>query len=122
MTPRNKSKIIEQHSIDAAGRAPGRLATEISHLLQGKHRTDYAPHLDMNITVKVANVKHMRLTGRKLDQKVYRHNTGYPGGLRSVGLKVLMQHKPEVVLMKAVNKMLPKNRLRNPRMRRLIFT
>jgi large subunit ribosomal protein L13 len=122
MTLKNKSKLTEQHAIDAAGRAPGRLATEIAHLLQGKHRVDYAPNLDMGITVTVANVQHMRLTGNKLDQKVYRRNTGYPGGLKSVGLKFMMKEKPHVVLIKAVNKMLPKNRLRNPRMRRLIFT
>ena len=117
----NRCKIKEQHTVDAAGRAPGRVATEIAHFLQGKHRVDYAPNLDMQITVSVTNVKHMRLTGNKLEQKVYRHNTGYPGGLRSVGLKVLMRERPRVVLEKAVNKMLPKNRLRNPRMRRLIF-
>ncbi|MFA6197841.1 MAG: 50S ribosomal protein L13 [Patescibacteria group bacterium] len=121
MIPKNKSKISEVHTVDAAGRVPGRLATEIAHLLQGKHRVDYAPNLDMDITVKVSNVKNMRLTGNKLNQKVYRHNTGYPGGLRTVGLKVLMKERPHVVLTKAVNKMLPKNRLRNPRMRRIIF-
>ncbi len=114
---------IKRHTVelDAAGIAPGRLATQIATILMGKHRPDYTPHIDSGDKVVIANAKDLVFTGKKLDQKVYRHHTLHPGGLKEVGAKIMVKEKPEEVIRLAVIKMLPKNKLRTARMKRLKF-
>lgn len=114
----HKRKIIE---IDAAGMAPGRLATQIAVALMGKNKADYAPHVDAGDKVRVKNVELLRFTGKKLSQKLYRHHSNYPGGLKEVPAKKMMAERPQEVLRRAVIKMLPKNKLRDQRMIRLTF-
>ncbi len=112
---------IKRHTVvlDAAGQAPGRLATQIATILMGKNKPDYVPHIDSGDKVEVINAKDIVFTGKKLDQKVYRHHTNHPGGLKETGAKTLFKDKPEEVVRLAVIKMLPKNKLRTARMKRL---
>ena len=95
------------------------MASEIAQLLMGKHKTNYASHIDMGDYVVVLNAKEVELTGKKMDQKVYYKHSGYPGGLKEVKVKKLLKEQPEKVIEKAVYGMLPTNRLRQKRMRRL---
>ena len=114
-------KTIERttHTIDATDKAPGRLAAEIARLLQGKNRPDYLPQWDMGDAVVVENVGSMKITGNKMTDKIYYRHSGYPGGLKQQKLKEVFAKDPGEVLRRAVLRMLPKNRLRNDRMKRL---
>jgi len=116
-----KQKEIERnwHLIDIKGKVLGRMASEIAQLLMGKHKTNYANYIDMGDYVVVLNAKEVELTGKKMDQKVYYKHSGYPGGLKEVKVKKLLKEQPEKVIEKAVYGMLPTNRLRQKRMRRL---
>ncbi len=95
--------------VDAEGVVVGRLATFIANRQRGKHRPDYTPHVDCGDYVVVTNVDQVKFTGRKLDQKVYYHHTGHPGGIqeRKAGF-ILGGRFPERILQKAVERMLPK--------------
>ena len=106
------------HHIDARGKVVGRLATEIVTLLTGKHKPTYLPNIDSGDHVVVTNARHIVMTGKKVDDKLYRWHTGYPGGLKQKTVKETLATKPDDVLRKAVNGMLPKNRLRKLRMRK----
>jgi len=97
--------------VDAEGKTLGRLASEIARILKGKHKPIYSPHLDVGDYVIVINAEKIRVTGRKLDQKIYYRHSGYPGGLKSIKLRDLLQRHPTRVLEAAVRGMLPKNRL-----------
>jgi large subunit ribosomal protein L13 len=108
--------------IDATGRAPGRIATEVARLLIGKHRADYQPNFDMGEIVEVINAGKMVITGKKIEQKVYRRHSGFSGGLKEKTLKVLWETSPEEVLKRSISRMLPKNKLRNERLKRLTIT
>jgi len=99
------------HLIDAEGKILGRLASEIAKILRGKHKPIYTPHLDCGDYVVVINAEKVKITGRKLDQKVYYRYSGYPGGLRGTNLGAQLAKHPERVLEAAVKGMLPKNRL-----------
>lgn len=105
--------------IDATDKVLGRLATEAATLLTGKNKPGYAPFLVTGDHVVVINAEKVRLTGQKLDQKVYRRHTGYPGGLREVSIRRMLETKPEHVIKAAVSGMLPKNKLRKQLERRL---
>ncbi len=107
--------------VDAEGQVLGRLATRVATLLRGKQRAHFAPAVDFGDHVIVLNAAKVRVTGRKLDQKAYRHYTGYPGGLREVGLRKLSETRPDRVIREAVFGMLPKNRLRKRMVRRLLI-
>lgn len=107
--------------IDATGQAPGRIATKIATILMGKHKVKYTPHLDLGDKVVVTNYDKVVFTGKKMDQKIYRHHSNHPGGLKEKQAKTLMAEKPEDVIRTAVAKMLPKNKLRDQRMIRLHF-
>jgi large subunit ribosomal protein L13 len=98
--------------IDAAGQVLGRLASRIATLLTGKHKTQYVPFMVTGDHVIVVNAEKIRLTGQKLDQKVYYRHTGYPGGLREVSVRRMLRTRPERVIEEAVLGMLPKNKLR----------
>ena len=106
--------------VDAEGQVLGRLATRVATLLRGKHREEFTPFLDFGDHVIVINAAKVRLTGKKLDQKVYRHHTGYPGGLKEIGARRLLAIKPEELVREAVLGMLPKNRLRKAMARKLM--
>lgn len=97
--------------IDADGLVLGRLATEVATILRGKNKPIYTPHVDTGDYVIVINADKIKLTGKKLDQKKFYWHTGYPGGLRSVDYRTMMENTPERALMIAVKGMLPKNAL-----------
>jgi len=109
----------ETHKIDASGKSLGRLATEIAVLLRGKYKPDFAPHRDMGDFVVIKNVKNLKFTGKKMEQKKYFRHSGFLGGVRSVPLKELFKENPAEVLRKAVYGMLPKNKLRPKMIKRL---
>jgi large subunit ribosomal protein L13 len=110
----------EIHTIDAEGKAPGRIATEIAQLLIGKHKTAFAPNLDIGDHVQVLNAGKMVITGKKLDQKNYYHHTGYAKGLRTTPMKRVWEKDPSEVLIRCVSRMLPKNKHRTERLKRLL--
>lgn len=116
-------KAIERkiHTIDATGLVLGRLASRIAMVLQGKNKATYVPNEDRGDIVEISNVAAMKFTGDKLEQKEYKHFSGYPGGLKTVQLKVMLAKDPKKVLWLAVNRMLPKNRLRSGMIKRLKF-
>lgn len=97
--------------IDAQGLTLGRLASQIAILLRGKHKVKFAPHMDMGDYVVVINAEKIHVTGNRLEQKTYYRHSGYPGGLKSLTLRQLLDKNPERVLQLAVKGMLPKNRL-----------
>jgi large subunit ribosomal protein L13 len=101
----------EWYVVDARDLTLGRLAARIAPILKGKHKPTYTPHLDCGDFVIVINADKLRVTGRKLDQKLYYRHSGYPGGLTSISLRDQLQRHPERVLEEAVRGMLPKNRL-----------
>jgi len=110
-TARAEDMEREWFLVNAEGKTLGRLASEIAQVLRGKHKPIYTPHLDCGDYVIVVNADKVRVTGRKLDQKMYYHHTGYPGGIKSISLRNQLQKHPERVLQAAVRGMLPKNRL-----------
>ncbi|MGC2330510.1 MAG: 50S ribosomal protein L13 [Candidatus Acidiferrales bacterium] len=105
--------------VDAEGQVLGRLATRIARLLIGKDKASFTPSLDCGDHVVVINAERVRLTGNKIDQKIYRHHSGYPGGLKEIPIRQLMQKRPEEVIREAVLGMLPKNKLRARRAKKL---
>ncbi len=105
--------------IDANGQVLGRLATRIARMLIGKDKPTYTPFLDCGDHIVVINAERVKLTGNKMDQKMYRRHSGWPGGLKEVSIRALMQRRPEEVLREAVLGMLPKNKLRARRAKKL---
>jgi large subunit ribosomal protein L13 len=105
--------------IDANGQVLGRLATRIARMLIGKDKPTYTPFLDCGDHIVVINAERVKLTGNKMDQKMYRHHSGWPGGLKEVSIRALMQRRPEEVIREAVLGMLPKNKLRARRAKKL---
>ncbi len=105
--------------VDAQGQVLGRLATRIARILIGKDKANFTPYLDCGDHVVVINAERVKLTGNKLDQKVYHRHSGYPGGLKEIPIRVLLQKRPEEVLREAVLGMLPKNKLRARRAKKL---
>lgn len=97
--------------VDAEGIILGRLAAQVAHVLRGKHKPTFAPHLDTGDHVVVINADKIKLSGNKLENKVWYRHSGYPGGLRALGYTKLMEERPEIVIEKAVKGMLPRNRL-----------
>ena len=95
--------------IDAAGKPLGKTAVAAANILRGKHRPEFTPHVDCGEYVIVINAAKAVLTGKKLDQKFYRHHSGYIGGLKEVSYRHLMESRPEMAMMLAVKGMLPKN-------------
>ena len=117
--PKKKDIKHSWHLIDAKGQILGRMASEIVKLLMGKQKTDYAPHMDMGDYVVLLNIGQVEVTGRKEKQKVYYKHSGYPGGFKKVAYLKLKKERPERIIQLAVKRMLPDNRLRDKRMRRL---
>lgn len=107
------SKHVEEkwHVVDAANRPLGRVATEVVHLLRGKYRPTYTPHMDNGDFVIVVNASKVQVTGAKSQQKIYYRHSGYPGGLKETPFQRMLDEHPERVLRAAVKGMLPHNRL-----------
>lgn len=105
--------------IDAEGKTLGRLATEVAKILRGKHKAIYTPHVDTGDFVIVVNADKVVLTGKKLDQKLYRHHSLYPGGLKETPYRRLFETKPEQPVYLAVKGMLPKNSLGRKMLKKL---
>jgi large subunit ribosomal protein L13 len=97
--------------VDASGQTLGRLAARVARVLRGKHKPIYTPAADTGDYVIVVNAEKIHVTGRKLDQKIYYRHSGYPGGLKEITLRNLLQKYPARVIEHAVRGMLPKNRL-----------
>lgn len=97
--------------VDAADKTLGRLASEIAQRLRGKHKPIYTPHVDTGDYIVVVNAEKVRVTGNKLQDKMYHHHTGYIGNLKSISLEKLLQKAPERVIQNAVRGMLPRNPL-----------
>ncbi len=110
-----------KYVLDATRQSPGRIATKIATILIGKHKVSYSTHLDNGDKVVVENADKITFTGKKLDQKDYKHHTMHPGGLKVKPAKTLLKESPAEVIRHAVVKMLPKNKLREARLRRLTF-
>ena len=105
--------------IDATDKPLGRVATEAAKLLRGKHKPTYTPNMDVGDHVIIINCKNAVLTGRKLDQKMYRRHSGYIGGLKETSARVMMQNKPQEAMMIAVKGMLPHNSLGRQMLKKL---
>jgi large subunit ribosomal protein L13 len=105
--------------IDADGKILGRLAADIASRLRGKNKPVYTPHVDTGDFIVVINAEKIGLTGKKLENKIYYHHTGYPGGIKGISAGKLMQLKPEDLLRFAVKGMLPKNTLGRAMLKKL---
>ena len=105
--------------VDANGKTLGRLATEVASVLRGKNKPSFTPHVDTGDYVIVINAEKVAVTGKKLDEKVYRHHSGFIGGLKSVTLREMLASKPTVVIEHAVRGMLPKGALGNEMFKKL---
>ena len=105
--------------IDAADKSLGRVTTEAAKLLRGKHKPTFTPNEDVGDFVIIINCKDAVLTGHKLDQKVYRHHSGYIGGMREVSARTMMEKTPEKAMYLAVKGMLPHNKLGNKMVKKL---
>src|SRR5215470_1196272 len=97
--------------IDATDAVVGRLAVQIANVLRGKHRPEYTPHVDTGEFVVVVNAEKVRFTGKKLETKTYSHYTRYPGGLKTVAARDLIEKHPDRILREAVRRMVPRNKL-----------
>ena len=106
-------------TIDATGESVGRIATKIAMMLQGKNRVDYVQYQDRGDIVEVRNAAKVKITGKKLEGKNFYAYSGYPGGMRKTQLKDVMEKNPAKAIEHAVYSMLPKNRQRKDRMKRL---
>jgi large subunit ribosomal protein L13 len=107
------------HVVDASGQVLGRLATRVARILMGKDKPQFTPHLDCGDHVVVINADKIRLTGNKLDQKVYQRHSQWRGGLKEIPAKRLRPRRADWMVREAVEGMLPKNRLRAHRARKL---
>ena len=105
--------------VDANDQTLGRLATQISTVMLGKHKPGFTPGVEMGDYVIVVNAAHIKVTGNKLEDKMYYRHTGYPGGLKSINLRDLLAKDPQQVIQKAVWGMLPHNRMGRHLMRKL---
>ncbi len=108
-TPKDINR--EWFVVDAEDKILGRLAAQIAHRLRGKHKPEFAPHMDNGDFIVVVNCEKIKTTGKKAAQKQYYHHSGYVGGLKATPLEKMMVKKPEYILMHAVKGMLPRNAL-----------
>lgn len=119
--PTQKEVVRNTHELDAENQVLGRLATKVTTYLMGKHKANYSAHMDSGDFVVVKNVDKIAVTGGKENKKVYYKHSGFPGGFKEVKYMKLLTENPKRILEKAVYNMLPGNRLRDKRMRRLKF-
>ena len=105
--------------IDATDQVVGRLAVQIANVLRGKHRPEYTPHQDTGEFVIVVNAEKVRFTGKKMETKTYQWYTRYPGGLKTVTARQVLAKNPERILIEAVRRMVPRNKLGRKQMTKL---
>ena len=115
----NETVRRDWYVVDAAGKTLGRLATELARRLRGKHKPEYTPHVDTGDYLVVINASQVRVTGNKLNGKIYYRPTGYIGNMKQESLGDLMKRAPERAIERAVKGMLPKNRLGRDMYRKL---
>ena len=118
-SPKPENIDREWFLVDAQNQILGRLASQIAHRLRGKHKPEFAPHMDNGDFIVVVNCEKIKVTGNKLQKKNYYHHTGYVGNLKSITLEKQLQQKPKEVLRTAVRGMLPKNRLGRAMLKKL---
>lgn len=108
-----KAETMERkwYIVDAEGMVLGRLASQVAAILRGKNKPIFTPHVDCGDHVIIINADKVVMTGRKLDQKIYYHHTGYPGGLKQTKYRDLLAKKPEFLLYEAIRRMMPKGPL-----------
>jgi large subunit ribosomal protein L13 len=110
-----------RHVIDAQGQILGRLSSQVAHILQGKMGVDYNPRLPGRDIVLIKNASKIKISGKKYTDKIYEHHTGYIGHLKKRSFSKIFERDPAEVLELAISRMLPKNKLRKERMKRLII-
>ena len=108
---KNEDIVTKWYVIDAEGKTLGRVTTKAAHLLRGKHKTTYTPHINCGDAVIILNASKINLTGDKLNKKIYYNHSGFPGGLRERTAKVMKENYPVEMVERAIKGMLPKNRL-----------
>lgn len=118
-TPKQEDIKRNWYLVDAKGKILGRLASKIAIYLQGKHKPDYTPYMDMGDEVIVVNADKIVTTGKKLEQKKYKRYSGYPGGLKEIPLKIMKKRHPKRIIRLAIERMLPKNKLASRMISRL---
>ncbi len=125
-TPLQRTYMAKEHEVDkkwyivdARGKTLGRLASQVATVLRGKHKPTYTPHVDSGDYVIVINAKDVRLTGKKLDKKIYYRHSRYPGGLKMQTAGEMLETRPEKMVELAVRGMLPHNRLGRRQIRKL---
>lgn len=118
-SPKPENINRQWYVVDAEGLILGRLATMLAHRLRGKHKPEFAPHMDNGDFIVVLNCEKIKVTGNKLANKKYYRHTGYVGGIKEVSLETMLATKPSQVLMKAVKGMLPRNRLGRAMLKKL---
>ena len=115
-----KDEVARQwYVVDARGQTLGRLSTEIANRLRGKHKASFTPHVDTGDYVIVINADKVKVTGRKAQDKMYYHHTGFPGGIKSISFEKLQDKAPERIIEAAVKGMMPKNKLSRAMMSKL---
>ena len=117
--PQEKDFARKTYLVDASGKTLGRLATRVASVLIGKGKACFAYDQISGDPVVVVNAKKVYVTGQKVKQKIYKHYSGYPGGLKTYRFEELMEKKPEEIILRAVSRMLPKNKLGREMLRRL---
>jgi len=118
------AKKIERktHKLDATGKPLGRLASEVAILLIGKNKPEFEPHMDVGDFVHITNVEKVKHTGNKIDSRIYYSHSMHPGGLRELPMKKLIEEgKFDDIFKRTVDKMLPKNKFRVTRLKRITF-
>ena len=118
-TPRAGDIERRWYVVDAEGKTLGRLASKIAHVLRGKHKPTYSPHMDLGDHIVVINAKKIHVTGRKAEQKVYYRHTGYPGGLRTTTYEDMLDKHPDRILRIAIKGMMPNNILGRQMLKKL---
>jgi large subunit ribosomal protein L13 len=116
-----KGETVERkwYVVDADGMVLGRLSSQVAAILRGKHKPIFTPHVDTGDHVIIINAAKVRLTGNKLDQKKHIHHTGYPGGIREVTYRVLLDKKPTFAVYESIRRMMPKGPLGTQMLRKL---
>ena len=116
-----KGETVERswYVVDATDMVLGRLSSQVAAILRGKHKPIFTPHVDCGDHVIVINAEKVRLTGRKLDQKTYIHHTGFPGGIKEVKYRTLLEQKPEFAVYESIRRMMPKGPLGDKMLKKL---
>ncbi len=119
-TAKPKDVVTAWHIVDADGLVLGRMAAQVATILRGKHKPMYTPHIDCGDHVIIVNAEKVYMTGRKREQKTYYHHTGYPGGIKSrTAEQILEGAHPERVVEKAIQRMIPRNKMGRAQFKKL---